>query len=141
MLFSVPLFSTNTYIEDLESPTLGLNMVAKYPTNSEGFNLTYASFIKYETELFSPLIFSTINNVNYSNPTVSYLNLRGNEISTTYASDKINESNFAVYDLRKKTRLDSGLAVGNTLFICVILASGALIFSNITQTLVIQPIE
>ena len=116
-------------------------MVAKYPTNSEGFNLTYASFIKYETELFSPLIFSTINNVNYSNPTVSYLNLRGNEISTTYASDKINESNFAVYDLRKKTRLDSGLAIGNTLFICVILASGALIFSNITQTLVIQPIE
>lgn len=47
----------------------------------------------------------------------------------------------AIYDLRKVTRRQSGLSIGTTLFICFVLATGALLFSNIANDLVITPIE
>lgn len=62
-------------------------------------------------------------------------------MAVTDESGNEDESNVAIYDLRKKTRLDAGLAIGTTFFICIVLAAGALIFSNITSILVIQPIE
>ena len=51
------------------------------------------------------------------------------------------EDNYAIYDIRGKTKLEAGLSIGTTLFICVVLAAGAIIFSNVTQNLVINPIE
>lgn len=47
----------------------------------------------------------------------------------------------ATYDLRPNTRLQAGLGIGTTLFVCIVLASGALLFSNEANTLVIVPIE
>jgi hypothetical protein len=56
----------------------------------------------------------------------------------------INEGNFtgtAIYDLRKNNILQAGLGIGTTIFVCIVLASGALLFSNEANTLVIMPIE
>ena len=58
-------------------------------------------------------------------------------MAITDESGNEDESNVAIYDLRRKTRLDAGLAIGTTFFICIVLAAGALIFSNITSVLVI----
>jgi hypothetical protein len=37
--------------------------------------------------------------------------------------------------------LDAGLGIGTTLFICVVLATAAILFTQTTNTLVINPIE
>ena len=103
----------------------------RYPNNSQGFNITYNGFVDDEKALKSPLIFATIYGRNYSDPVTNYLDLRSNEVGYFYA-DTTDSSNFTVYDYRKKTKLDAGLAMGTTLFICVVLGGGALIFSNIT---------
>ena len=58
-------------------------------------------------------------------------------MAITDESGNEDESNVAIYDLRRKTRLDAGLAIGTTFFMCIVLAAGALIFSNITSVLVI----
>ena len=47
----------------------------------------------------------------------------------------------AVFDLRNITRLSSGLGICTTLFVCFILAAGALMFSRDSNELVIAPIE
>jgi len=35
----------------------------------------------------------------------------------------------ATYDLRPNTSLEAGLGIGTTLFVCIVLASGALLFA------------
>jgi hypothetical protein len=45
MLFSVPLFSTSTYLDPFNSYTFGLQMLAQYDTGSEGFNEVFKYYI------------------------------------------------------------------------------------------------
>jgi len=47
----------------------------------------------------------------------------------------------SVYDLRSNTRLQSGLGMCTTFFVCFILATGAMLFSKEANELVIAPIE
>ena len=53
----------------------------------------------------------------------------------------VNGRAIGVFDLRYNTRLESGLAIGRTCFICVVLAGGALMFQRDTDNLVINPIS
>ena len=64
--------------------------------------------------------------------------LRNNEYSI-YA---LNNGNFiSVVDTRLLYKLDAALGVGVTLFVCFVLATAALLFTQTTNTLVINPIE
>ncbi len=47
----------------------------------------------------------------------------------------------AVYDIRASSKLSSGLSIANTIFVCFILAGGALLFTTQVNDLVINPIE
>ena len=47
----------------------------------------------------------------------------------------------AIYDLRGLNKITAGLSIGNTLFICMILGGGAMIFTNQCNSLVVGPIE
>ena len=47
----------------------------------------------------------------------------------------------AIYDLRKNGKLIASLSIGATIFVCIVLASGALLFSSEANRLVIEPIE
>ena len=48
---------------------------------------------------------------------------------------------YAIYDLRDVVYLQAVLGIANTFLVCVILGAGAMIFSKITNDLVIHPIE
>lgn len=102
MLFSVPLFATNTYIDEQESHTVGLQIIIRYPNNSEGFNITYDNFIEKEKELNLPLVYIDVFDRIYQDSETDYLDLRANEadFAFPYPDD---EDNYAVYDLRNKT--------------------------------------
>lgn len=52
-----------------------------------------------------------------------------------------NDSFVAVFDLRKTSKLNAGLGIARTVFICVVLAGGAIFFSKDANDLVIGPIE
>lgn len=45
MLFSVPLFSTSTYLDPFNSYTFGLRMLAQYQAGTEGFNEVFKYYI------------------------------------------------------------------------------------------------
>jgi hypothetical protein len=47
----------------------------------------------------------------------------------------------AIYDLRSFTKLQSGLSICNTIFVCFVLAGGALLFTSQCNDLVVNPIE
>ena len=47
----------------------------------------------------------------------------------------------AIYSLRQNEAIQAGLSVGTTLLVCIVLGSGAMLFSRITTDLVISPIE
>jgi hypothetical protein len=47
----------------------------------------------------------------------------------------------AVYSLRANERAHAALSIGTTLLVCIVLGSGAMLFSKITTDLVITPIE
>ena len=47
----------------------------------------------------------------------------------------------SIFDMRKNTRLTSGLSICRTFFVCFVLAAGALFFSKDANDLVIEPIE
>lgn len=67
-----------------------------------------------------------------------YTTLRDNELQIVSG---VGDYDFIYYDLRKATKLQAGLSIGTTIFVCVVLASGALLFSNTATDLVISPIE
>ncbi len=55
---------------------------------------------------------------------------------------QIDEANYvAVFDLRQDTRLNAGLGIARTFFVCFVLSAGALYFSKDANDLVIAPIE
>ena len=139
MLFSVPICSPSTYtIEPPTSHVIGLDIILRFEPNSTAFNQTYEEFKRVELALDNPLIYLSVKNVNFTTD-IDYNDLRANEQDLAYATN--DPDSFAVYDIRKQMELEAGLAIGTTLFICVVLAAGALIFSNITSDLVISPIE
>ena len=47
----------------------------------------------------------------------------------------------AVYSMRVEVRLDAGLSILTTIFVCIVLAFGSGIFSKMMVDLVIAPIE
>ena len=47
----------------------------------------------------------------------------------------------SIHDLRKQTKLNAGLGIGTTFFVCFVLAAAALLFTSTTNNLVINPIE
>ena len=57
MLFSVPLFSPTTYIDEQESHTLGMQLMLSYPKESSAFTVSYNSFIEEEVALNYPFIY------------------------------------------------------------------------------------
>lgn len=65
--------------------------------------------------------------------------MRSNEKEFVTAGD---DGDFvAIFDLRADTKLEAGLGIATTFFVCIVLGGGALIFTNQTQELVISPIE
>jgi len=47
----------------------------------------------------------------------------------------------AVYDIRSANRIQAALSISNTIFVCVVLAGGTLLFSMQVTELVVSPIE
>ena len=64
--------------------------------------------------------------------------MRSGEYDQTITDD----GNYTIiHDLTRSTHLTAGLGIGTTIFVCILLATSAIIFSYTTNILVINPIE
>jgi hypothetical protein len=137
ILFSVPLFSTSTYIPDEPSYEFGLKLLTQYEVGTAGFNAVFDIFIMEQIKISTPIVLVNANSVSWTSQ-VDAGSLRATEQQVV----SLENGNFvAIYDLRKNSKLQAGLGIGTTLFVCFILASGALLFSKEANDLVIQPLE
>ena len=138
MLFSVPIFDPSTYVDSPSADEYGLYLLASYEYNSESFNRSWDWFILDGMGNPAPLVLLSAYNRTWESESVEASTLRSNEqeISSILDGEYV-----AVGDLRKEKELDAGLGIGTTLFVCVVLATAAIIFSQLTNSLVINPIE
>ncbi len=141
MLFSVPVFTVSTYVSDYNGYKVGLQLMSEYVPHSPGFNDAFESFIVEGAALDNPLILVSAANISWQTD-INPDTLRTDEKEiVSYKEEETGYSYVAIYDLTKNVELQAALGIATTLFVCVVLATGALIFSNLATELVIGPIE
>lgn len=125
MLFSVPLFDNQTYLDTPNANNYGLLLLSNYELNSVGFNTSWEYYIQEGEDSITPLVLLKALTREFESDT-NASNLRTSEqfISSYQDGDYV-----AVSDLRKQTRLDAGLSIGTTLFVCFVLATAAILFT------------
>ena len=146
MMFSVPFLALNSYRNENDSYTFGLEYIDIYSPNSSQMNFTRLSYIEehsYSSPLFYefkiPLVSLSVYSVNWQKEDFDLTTLRGNEYILATAGEDTNLA--AIFDKRSLTKLDAGLGICRTIFICIILTGGALFFTKDTNDLVIIPID
>ena len=65
MLISVPIFSTDTYMDDNNSYLVAMNMMINFPSGDPGFNSLFKSFIENQVRIDTPIILANCRNVTW----------------------------------------------------------------------------
>jgi len=138
MLLSVPIFTVSTYIPELNSFQFGLTLLSRYENNTAGFNFVFDKYVEEQRKIRTPIILLNAEGVIWQDDSVNPDDLRTSEKEIVSAKEG---DYVSIYDLRKNTKLQAALSICITIFVCFILASGALLFSKEANDLVIAPIE
>jgi hypothetical protein len=117
MMFSVPILSLDTYIEDPSSFKYGLQLIASFSDNpgGDGWNTAFQTFISESKSTRNPVVslnandISTFDNIN---PSIDEFRTIEVLVATFNGNEYV-----SVHDNRKNTRLGAGLGIGRTLFI------------------------
>jgi hypothetical protein len=138
-MFSVPAFTISTYKEETNSFTFGLELISAFgdDTKSEGFKAAYDSYLKEHKNIRTPVIIVSVpdDQYQYEDPNIKADELRSAEKELVPIKDG---EYVAVFDLRANTRLTAGLGICRTIFVCFVLAAGAMFFSKDANDLVIM---
>ena len=144
MMFSFPIFQLATYKEENNSFEFGLRFIELFQDDPSGipFDTAFNTYLTGHEDIRTPLISVYVQIGTYvkswDSPDTSADDLRFTEADIA----SINNGDYvAIFDIRKNTKLSAGLSIGRTLFVCLVLASGALLFSKDANDLVIAPIE
>ena len=114
MMFSVPILSLDTYIEDPSFFQYGLQLISKFDKNSEGFNKSFNSFISQADKTRNNVVSLNADDVTYDGTDPKLDDLRTIEVLiASYDGTKY----VSVHNNRPNTRVSAGLSIGRTLFI------------------------
>jgi hypothetical protein len=137
MMFSVPAFTISSYKNENNSFLFGLNLIHAYSDKSgeSGFMNAFQAFREEHTDIRTPLILLNVNNQYvWESDKIELNKLRASEKEPVM----IDNGNYvAIFDLRSNTKLTAGLGICRTIFVCFVLALGALFFSKDANDLVI----
>jgi hypothetical protein len=125
MMFSVPLLTLNTYVEEPNSFEWGLRLISVYENDkfSDGWNETFNTFISESGGTDNPVVSLNADGETYNSPSTSLDELRTLEVLiATYGGDKY----VSVHDNRDNIKLGAGLGIGRTIFICLVLTIAAM---------------
>ena len=103
----------------------------------------FDNYIKFHSALYNPLVFSyfpiTRQCCKFQGKSENYINgLRDNDVVTYYGQDS---ESFSIVDNSPSNNLDAILSISRTIFVCVALTFGAIVFNNDIQEIIINPIE
>jgi hypothetical protein len=125
MMFSVPLLTLNTYVEEPNSFEWGLRLISVYENDkfSDGWNETFNTFISESGGTDNPVVSLNADGETYNSEKTSLDELRTLEVLiATYGGDKY----VSVHDNRDNIKLGAGLGIGRTIFICLVLTIAAM---------------
>lgn len=140
MMFSVPILSLDTYIEEPNSFKWGLQLIASFDDTPghPGYQTSFDTFLSESDSTRNPVVSLNANGRTFDSTDPTLDDLRTIEVLVaTFDGDRY----VSVHDNRKNIRVSAGLGIGRTIFICLVLTIAAMFFSSTTNSLVINPIE
>ena len=116
-------------------------MIALYEGDIVEQEIARNSYLNEYVAIDTPIIFLRTDRtqLDYDHHSTNPDNLRIVEKELVTISN--NDNFVSVFDLRATSRLNAGLGIARTVFICIVLAGGAIFFSKDANDLVIGPIE
>ena len=142
MMFCLPLFSNSLYVDDNTSYLFGLIVLDGFADTDSDFDLAWNNYISEHKDLFNPLIYVEV--VNFRKwESVDPDTLRYEEKLITVLNENVGSRYFSwsIVDLRPSSKLQAGMNIIRTVFICFVLAFSSLLFTKDANELVIGPIE
>lgn len=144
VMLSIPLFSFNTYADETTSFQIGLDYIALYNSDPNGtsFQISYDSYYTRHKDIDTPLVFLVAGYNTYNDENIPEGFLRYDEQQNVYPTDEsLNLTYVSIFDMRFNTHLDALLSIIQTIFVCIVLTVGAIIFTKDANDYVIGPIE
>lgn len=143
MLLFVPIFTINTYKDENTYFKFGLDLLDGFSDNMA--NTTYKNLFSSYIEEYK-VVQIPITNVYVKNTGISSWNDSSITLSNfrPYEIDLVkSENNHAVgvFNFKYLTNLPAALGIVRSIFVCCVLALGAIFFSRDATYLVIKPIE
>lgn len=144
VMFIVPLFTFSTYVDETSGAQAGLSYICAFESDTDpsGLQSVYWSFFTRHRSIGTPLIYLEAGPLSYEDSTVDINALRLEERNLVYPTNSsCNSFYVAIFDMRSSVQLDSMLSIIQTIFVCIVLTIGAIIFTKDANDLVIGPIE
>ena len=148
LLLVIPLFESEYYFDDDKSFIFGLNFivnVSKDPkVTLKELRQSYEDYLEINKNSDFPLIFTYIHvsNKNFlKNFSPVDLGLYRKDEIEDFIYNEENNSFKSIIDLTKRTKLNAGLNLFRTIFVCFVLAISSLYFSKDLNELALRPIE
>jgi len=128
MLLTAPLFVVTTFKPNPDGAAIGLEMIAANQVGTDGFNLAFENYIELYYYNRKSLILVSAKNVIWESA-INPNNLRTNEKEFVVAVNFEGDENvIAVLDIRETAVLEAILSIFQTIFVCIVLATGAMVF-------------
>ncbi|CAG9331270.1 unnamed protein product [Blepharisma stoltei] len=144
VMVGLPIFYPTLYIDSNTSYTYGLEVIDSVIDSDDSFIVAWNNFIKKHKKLYSPLIYLYVKNKNTWETSTDQDDLRDTEKTYAYLENKSSDyyyASYAVFDIRKTVRLEAGLNIIRTVFICILLSAATMMLTNDAQKMVLNPLE
>ena len=141
MLFFLPLFTPSAFRDDNSSYDYALRRL-DLTVDTPAFDQAWSSFITLHESLETPLAYVEVVGVRRWQQTAPE-ELREEERRVFQVGGNVGSRYYtwAVADLRPVTKVQAGVNILKTVFLCVVLAGSAFFFSKDAHVLVLSPLE
>ena len=141
MLLSAAMLDIQLYLAKPTGYALGLQVMTYSYDDPVAFEASFQAYVATWKDEIAPLLQVIVDDFIWNEGT-NLAELRANEKQVSYyISPTTDAVSIAVHDLRSYTKLGAVLGIITTFCICIVLATGSLLLSKVTQDLVLSPIE
>ncbi|EGR34816.1 hypothetical protein IMG5_001570 [Ichthyophthirius multifiliis] len=145
IMISVPVFTLETYREPTTSYNNTMPNIYTQVKDSlilENFN----KYINFHKDTRTPILYLELKTIKkiYTEPNVNIQALRNDDKSIYSINNQSNDSiieGFVIIDVREDNQLNAILSIIRTIFVSIVLSSGAIFFSRDVDILILDPIE
>lgn len=127
MLLSAPFFIVTTFVQDPDGIGIGLEYIGVFEPGTTGFNYAFENYVTEMKKNRKDILLISAAGVNWESGT-NPNDLRSNEKEFIVSKSESGDDLIAIVDLRANTQMEAMLSIFQTIFVCIVLASGAMVF-------------